>query len=109
MNAEKHYIPTDRPTSSIRNLFSSTNDLLYLGLACPQIWLNFMFQSLNDYAPMSTEIFYASRGLFLLVIAVVFFVKKYSADVTWGFLSWLIIPLMTMAPFIAIMPLPPSF
>lgn len=55
---------------------------------------------------MSTEIFYASRGLFLLVIATVFFIKKYPNDVVWSFLSWLIIPLMTMAPFIATMPLP---
>ena len=104
--SEEYPPPENVSLKKLRDLFSSKGDLVYFGLACPQIWLSFMFQSLTTQAPYSVEIFYASRGLFLLVIAGVFFFKKYSSDITAGFLSWGIIPLMTLAPFIASASLP---
>jgi DNA-binding CsgD family transcriptional regulator len=85
-----------------RSLFRTKRDLWYLGLACPQVWLNYMFQSLNPTAPLSTEVFYATRGFFLLLVAAVFFVRRYSRDVTGaGLFSWIIVAAMTLAPFIA--------
>ena len=95
-------------TLSLRHFFQKKEDLFFLGLAFPQAWLEYMFFSLNAYAPLSVEVFYATRGIFVAAIAVIFYVRKSAYGVTWSGLSWPITFLMTIAPFLIILELPIS-
>jgi hypothetical protein len=65
-----------------------------------------MFESLDDFAPLSLEVFYFAGGLFLLVLALIFLVAKVSSDRTAGFLSWPLAAAMCVAPYLALFPFP---
>jgi len=86
-------------------LFATPKNLLFLGLACPQVWLTFMFETLDSYAPQSVEIFYTARGLTMALVAVISLIARFQRSQAAEFLAWPLAVVMSLSPSFRLCPL----
>ena len=82
-----------------RALLASKEDLCFLALACPQVWMTYLFESTSSYGVVASEVSYAVRALFLVALALAVGLCRPPRCAVWSGISVVLLPAMLACSF----------